>query len=93
MKLTDPEKAVILDVARKGAQRCREAIVKLQLTDPEHRKEIRQRLEETANIWNELAASTDPEAFGPSEPEKLPEVESRKLSERLSEIEIVIAEK
>jgi hypothetical protein len=96
MKLTDSEKAVILDVARKGAQRCREAIGKLQFTDLEHRKEIHQKLEETAKMWNDLAASTEPDADPLEETkpcEKFPEVESPTLSERLSEIEMVIGEK
>jgi hypothetical protein len=96
MKLTDSEKAAILDVARKGAQRCREAIVKLQFTDLEYRKEIHRQLEETAKMWNDLAASAETEAdpLEETEPcEKLPEVESPTLSERLSEIEMVIGEK
>jgi hypothetical protein len=96
IKLTDLEKAEIRDVARRGAQRCRDAIVKLQLTDLEDRKQIRQQLEETLMIWNNLAASTEPEADpvgGTESYEKLCEVESPKLSEHVSPIEMVIAQK
>jgi hypothetical protein len=96
MKLTAPEKAEILDVARKGAQRCREAMVKLQLTDLEHRKEIRQQLEETAKLWNDLAASTESDADPLKETQpcgKLPDIEIPKLPEGLSEIEMLIGAK
>ena len=84
IELTDEERAEILDVARRGVRRCRDAMVKLRFTDPQHSTEMRRQLEETANMWESLAVSTEP---GRPEPSELREVQSPQLSAPLSEIE------
>jgi hypothetical protein len=96
IKLNDAEKAEFLGVAQRGVQRCRDAMQKLRFSDPQHEREMRQQLEATAKIWEGFASSTLPDIESPktcpTEPELL-EGGSPKLSEPLSEIEIVIGEK
>ena len=59
-------------VARRGAKRCRDAMLNLRFSDPQHKIEMHQQLEETARMWESLAAS----ALKP----ELPAIESPSLS-------------
>jgi len=72
IKLTAFERAEILDVARRGAKRCRDAMLNLRFSDPQHKIEMHQQLEQTARMWESLAASV-------LKPE-LPAIESPPLS-------------
>jgi hypothetical protein len=72
IKLTAVERAEILDVARQGAKRCRDAMLNLRISDPQHTIEMHQQLEETAKMWESLVAS----ALKP----ELPAIESPPLS-------------
>jgi hypothetical protein len=57
IKLTAVERAEIVDVARRGAKRCRDAMINLRFSDPQHKIEMHQELEEIARMWESLAAS------------------------------------
>jgi hypothetical protein len=57
LKLTAVEGAEIVAVARRGAKRCRDAMINLGFSDPQHKIEMHQELEETARMWESLAAS------------------------------------
>jgi len=58
IKLTAVERSEIVDVARRGAKRCRDAMINLRFSDPQHKIEMHQELEEIARMWESLAAST-----------------------------------
>ena len=72
IKLTAVERAEILEVAHRGAKRCRDAMLNLRFSDPQHKIEMHQQLKETARMWESLAAS----ALQP----ELPAIESPPLS-------------
>jgi hypothetical protein len=57
IKLTAVEGAEIVEVARRGAKRCRDAMINLRFSDPQHKIEMHQELEDIARIWESLAAS------------------------------------
>jgi hypothetical protein len=57
IKLTAVERSEIVDVARRGAKRCRDAMGNLQFSDPQHKIEMHKELEEIARMWESLAAS------------------------------------
>jgi hypothetical protein len=57
IKLTAVERAEIVDVARRGAKRCRDAMLNLRFSDPQHKIEMHQQLEETTRMWESLAAA------------------------------------
>ena len=57
IELTAVERAEIVDVARRGAKRCRDAMLNLRFSDPQHKIEMHQELEEIAMMWESLAAS------------------------------------
>jgi hypothetical protein len=57
MKLTAVERSEIVEVARRGAQRCQDAMTNLQFSDPKHKIEMHQELQEIARMWESLAAS------------------------------------
>jgi hypothetical protein len=92
MKLAAAEREEIVGVAERGAKRCRDAMLTLQFSDPEHKIEMHRELEETAKIWESLARLV-------LRPE-LPAIESPPLSatedsgvEEVSEIERTLGEK
>ena len=89
IKLTAAERADIVDVARRGAKRCRDAMLKMRLSDPQHKIEMHRELEEIAKMWEGLAGSVlDLPAIDPP----LSALQQSKPIER-SEIERTLDEK
>jgi len=72
LQIESEQRAEILEVARRGAKRCRDAMLNLRFSDPQHKIEMHQQLEETAKMGESLAAA----ALQP----KLPALDSPPLS-------------
>jgi hypothetical protein len=60
IKLTAVERAEIVDAARRGAKRCRDAMINLRFSDPQHKIEMHQELEEIARMWVTCPLQTEP---------------------------------
>ena len=92
IKLTAVERGEILDVARRGAKRCRDAMLNLRFSDPQHKIKMHQQLEETARMWESLAASALTLELPVIESPALSATENRGPMDR-SEIERTLGEK
>jgi hypothetical protein len=92
LKLTAAERAEIVGVAERGAKRCRDAMLHLQFSDPEHQIEMHRELEETARIWESLARSVLTPELPAIESPPLSATEDSGIEER-SEIELMLGEK
>ena len=89
IKLTAVERAEIVDVARRGAKRCRDAMINLRFSDPQHKIEMHKELEEIARMWESLAASTLElpviESLAPSATENSGPMDRSKIERTLGE--------
>jgi hypothetical protein len=92
MNLTAAERAEIIGVAERGAKRCRDAMLNLRLTDPEHKIEMHRELEATADMWESLARSVLTPELPAIEGPPLSATQDRGVEER-SEIERTLGEK
>ena len=88
IKLTAAERADIVDVAHRGAKRCRDAILKVGLSDPDHKIEMHRELEEIAKMWESLTGSVlDLPAIDPplSAPQQSKPIERSEIERTLDE--------